>query len=91
MNSVAYFRTKGYHVGRVESFATVGTRPGRLDPASLRLEGDHHFWGSERNLGGELSGERFFDFNGLRGSKQGKVFLALLPWRSKRHNARGLQ
>jgi hypothetical protein len=54
-----------------------------------RLEGDHHFWGSERNLGGELSGERFFDFNGLRGSKQGKVFLALLPWRSKRHNARG--
>src|ERR1700690_2222937 len=24
-----------------------------------RLEGDHHFSGSERNLGGELSGERF--------------------------------
>jgi hypothetical protein len=35
MNFVAYFRIKGYHVGRVESFATVGTRPGRLDPASL--------------------------------------------------------
>jgi hypothetical protein len=27
-----------------------------------RLEGDHHFSGSERNLGGELSGERFFYF-----------------------------
>ncbi len=25
-----------------------------------RLEGNHHFSGSERNLGGELSGERFF-------------------------------
>jgi hypothetical protein len=30
--------------------------------AGTPLEGDHHFSGSERNLGGELSGERFFYF-----------------------------
>jgi hypothetical protein len=30
-----------------------------------RLEGDHHFSGSERNLGGELSGERVFYLDSL--------------------------
>ena len=30
-----------------------------------RLEGDYHFSGSERNLGGELSGERVFYLDSL--------------------------
>jgi hypothetical protein len=51
-----------------------------------RLEGDHHFSGSERNLGGELSGERFFYFfahNPLKSPNSAKGIqgnASFFPW-----------